>query len=788
MLTALLAAALLAAGPARAAPVVHARPDSTGASARIQGRVTDGALDEPLARAIIWLSGTSTRRTTTTGADGVFAFPDLPAGSYRLSVQRAAYDSASVSVTVPPGREVVVDVQLTRRPELLMPVVVHAPPLSRVSSKGDAASLEPDIDGAARSLRALDMRSRAGSMLAGALGGSGPQRPPDPGGGNGHTLFVWGTEDESGQVLLDGAVIGAPLHLGGLLPSVDPMLVDRARLRTGGAPARFDGGTGYVLELSTREPAPGALRMWGESNLLTDRIGGEAAIGERGSVLAGVRRVRTEMLPRLSGVMRGYWYDDLLARASYRTGESGELHATVFGTDEALRIPRDQGSDEASWWNRAGSLAWESNAEGTRNAVRLSMARAVTDLPLLSAYGGHLHGDVNRATLAASRRWETERSRWGLGGEVEYARFGRAARGAPPGAPPPSDGSQVIGIGEGSCDGAAACAHTGSTTAAVYGDVRHQLSGRLWLDAGLRVATTPRDQTTSTIDALPRLALEAYPTPSTSVRLAAGRYSRLGAIFSAGAWSVVQAPGGNTTLPATFDAQLVRDHADQLELSATQRWGPTALGVSTYLHWREEDPARTHLDRAVGFDASFSYRGSWLTAAASYTRIARSYDIVGTSAVLPPLDGATRPSYGVEQLISLDGTVRAGRISLALSGSYARGIPYTSIVLDRPADGYASPSSLNGGSWRDADSYVDAESELARSYLRLDATLSGRWCIGGRDCPVQLSPYVRVINALDRRDALFYYQDGALDDPRSLAALPAVLSVGVRWELARAPR
>jgi hypothetical protein len=783
VLTALLAAALLATGPARAAPADRTRPDSTGATARIQGRVTDGALDRPLARAIVWLSGTSARRTTTTGADGAFAFPDLPAGSYLLSVQREAYDSASVSVTVPPGREVVVDVQLTRRPELLTPVVVHAPPLARLASDADAASREPDYDGAARALRALDMRSRAGSMLAGTLGGSGPQRPPDPGGGNGHTLFVWGTEDESGQVLLDGAVIGAPLHLGGLLPSVDPELVDRARLRTGGAPARFDGGTGYVLELSTREPSPGTLRAWGESNLLTDRVGGEASLGESGSILAGVRRVRTEMLPRLSGVMRGYWYDDLLARASYRTGERGELRATIFGTDEALRIPRDQGSDEASWWNRAGSITWESNAQGERSAMRLSMARAVTDLPLLSAYGGHLHGDVNRATLAASRRWETGSSHWGLGGEVEYARFGREARGAPPGAPP-GDSLDVTGVGDGSCDGAAACAHASSATAALYGDMRHRLTERLWLDAGLRIATTPRDHTTPSVDALPRLALEAYLGPSSSVRLAAGRYSRLGAIFSAGAGSVVQIPGGGTTLPAVLDVQLVRDHADQLELSAIQRWGATALGVSTYMHVREGNPARTHLDHAVGVDASLSYSGSWLTAAASYTRIARSYDVVVASSGLPPLNGATRPGFGVEQLISLDGTVRAGRLALALSGSYARGVPYTSIVLDRPADGYTgSPTSLEG-SWQDAGTGA----ELARSYLRLDATLSGSWCVGGRECPVHLSPYVRVINALDRRDALFYYQDGNFDDPRSLAALPAVLSVGVRWELARTPR
>jgi hypothetical protein len=183
-------------------------------------------------------------------------------------------------------------------------------------------------------------------------------------------------------------------------------------------------------------------------------------------------------------------------------------------------------------------------------------------------------------------------------------------------------------------------------------------------------------------------------------------------------------------------------------------------------------------------DASLSYSGAWLTAAASYTRIARSYDVVVASSGLPPLNGATRPGYGVEQLISLDGTVRAGRLALALSGSYARGVPYTSIVLDRPADGYTgSPTSLEG-SWQDADTGA----ELARSYLRLDATLSGSWCVGGRECPVHLSPYVRVINALDRRDALFYYQDGDFDDPRSLAALPAVLSVGVRWELARTPR
>jgi hypothetical protein len=785
MLSALIvAAALVAAASTASIARARADPDSVDQAATLHGRVIDYAIDKPLAHAMVSLAGADFSRSTTTGVDGVFAFPRLAAGSYLLEVRRESYDSASVSVLVPAGREVIVDVQLTRKPEVLAAVLVHAPPNANASSASPSTSSGSAADLAATlgALNTLDMRSRAGAMLAGTLGGAVPQRPPDPGGGSGHTLFVWGSEDESGQVLLDGAVIGAPLHLGGLLPSVDPQLVDRAQLRTGGAPARFDGGTGYVLELSTREPRAGSLRMWGESNLLTDRVGGEATLGESGSILAGARRVRTEMLPRLSGVMRGCSYDDLLARGSIRTSERGELRATWFGTDEALRIPRDQGSDEASWWNRAGSMVWGSGTEARRSTVMLSAARAVTDLPLLSAYGGHLRGDVNRATAAANHRWNTTESQWGVGGEIEYARFGREARVAP-GSAPAGAGSDVGESGDPSCNGAVACAHAGSATAALYGDVQHRLSERLRLDAGLRVATTPSDHSAPALDALPRLALEAQLASGTSMRIAAGRYSRLGAAYTASpsAGGNTPNPGGGVPIPTLLEVNLVREHTDQIELAAGQRWGALALGVSGWLHGSEGDPPRTHLDRVVGLDASLAYAGSWFTAAASYTRIARSYHVdAATSAVTS--GGIPPRSFGTEQLVSLDGTVQAGRLSLALSGSYARGVPYTSIVLDQPV-------AQSGGSLSSSDgSPPDANPSLARSYLRLDATLSGRWCVGGDECPVQLAPYVRVINALDRRDALFYYQDGGLDDPRSLAALPAVLSVGVRWELARTPR
>jgi hypothetical protein len=771
VLTALLAVALL---------VTAAGTDSVTTDGRLRGRVVDEALDWPVSRAVVRLAGSSVERVATTGPDGAFTFPDVPAGAYLLIVRREAYDSATIEVLVPSGREIVVDVQIARRPSRLSPVVVLAPTTPDVAHDPPAVPDSLESDGA-RALRTLDLLSRTGNTLASALGTPAHQRPPEPGGGDGHTLFVWGTDDESGRVLLDGAVIGAPLHLGGLLPSVDPELIDDARVRTGGAPARFDGGTGYVLELSTRAPAPGSLRVWGESNLLTDRLGGEAPLGDRGSILVGARRVRTEMLPRLSGIVRGYSYGDILARASLPAGARGHVRATFFETEESLRIPRDQGSDEGAWRNRAGSIAWRSDSGATRTAVRLSMASAMTDLPLLSALGGHLRGDVDRAAIAADRRWEGARWHWGVGGEVEHARFGRETRVTRAGVPG-NDSSVADDFGGTRCASGDACAFADNTAAALYGDLRYDASDRVRLDVGIRLATDLGRGVTPRPDALPRVALEALVAPRTSVRLAAGRYSRLGVVFSSEADGQTQPPAGVDALPQSLRVLVVRDHATQFELAATHQWGRAVLGLATYFHRREGESLGPHLDRAVGVDASLAFSGTWLTAAASYTRIARDYDAgVQLEPGVPGLEPASEARSAAEHLVSLSGEASVGRMKLALSGAYARGIPYTSIVLDRPDEMFGAPASMETV-WR-------RESALpARSYVRLDATLSGTWCLGGRECQLRLSPYVRVINALDRRDALFYYQDGDVDRPRALAALPAILSVGIEWEAARSKR
>ncbi|MGH7551737.1 MAG: hypothetical protein ACREMQ_01750, partial [Longimicrobiales bacterium] len=68
--------------------------------------------------------------------------------------------------------------------------------------------------------------------------------------------------------------------------------------------------------------------------------------------------------------------------------------------------------------------------------------------------------------------------------------------------------------------------------------------------------------------------------------------------------------------------------------------------------------------------------------------------------------------------------------------------------------------------------------------LRLDAQLARTWTGDWRGLAFEFTPYLKVLNALDRRDAIFYHFDrnDTNPEPRALAALPVLPVVGVQWK------
>ena len=110
--------------------------------------------------------------------------------------------------------------------------------------------------------------------------------------------------------------------------------------------------------------------------------------------------------------------------------------------------------------------------------------------------------------------------------------------------------------------------------------------------------------------------------------------------------------------------------------------------------------------------------------------------------------------------------------------------------------GGSIPTLENSGSNVDLD--TDAPLRRAAPFLRLDAEVSRTWSprLAGRR--TQVTPYLRVINALENRDGLFYRYletdddgdstapsaeptDGVIGSP-AIATLPLVPVLGVTWK------
>jgi hypothetical protein len=119
-----------------------------------------------------------------------------------------------------------------------------------------------------------------------------------------------------------------------------------------------------------------------------------------------------------------------------------------------------------------------------------------------------------------------------------------------------------------------------------------------------------------------------------------------------------------------------------------------------------------------------------------------------------------------------------------LTVAYGAGLPYTGVPLhDALAPSTADQERNDLATSGDViEGTPPLPGGLNQEFLRVDvelnATFRPRW--GGHQWEVR--PYVRVLNALDRRDALFYaFQSWRSDGLTPLAERPLVPVLGVAW-------
>ncbi len=709
----------------------------------------------PLGFATIQALAPGYRRSVVADSLGRYSFPALPAGSVRLQVTHPGHEVLTLEVLVPPGGSIIVNLELRAHPVELPTVEVTRNP--RIP---DPAAREIDPDAVAR-VETIALEGGVGVGMPGLLDavrgipGNDPANPTD-------VLFMRGSTTDLKLVLLNGAPVFTPFHVAGLLTSFEPSMLDRATLHVGGAPARYDGGLTYILDIGIRRPTRDRLRMSGAVDLLSGSLGMDVPLGSKAGLVLSGRTLHNLGDGPLGGVSP-YGYSDAIGGLEFEPAEGHLLSATGFWNRESVVLdygaPTPGVSDDGAWWsNRAAGLTYHGRFGDFDAEVVVAASGYDASLPLLP---GETEENPEPDPLLATATTDRVRivaelarpspsgtSRVGLSWESQDAAY---------------DARPLLGSGPSS--------HTrvNARAAGAFLDVTRTLNPDITVRFGLRA-----DDLTGARGGLllaPRGAITWTVGPQAYLTVAAGRYhqhARATDVEVERALSdiVAEGPDAGELLPVAT--------ADHVVLSLDQAFGKrTRLGIEGF--WKEYTglggtdggPLRSSgIDlrvRSVGPRTTVwvGYGLSWFWSGRGFGEdsefAGRHLLSAGlTGALLGPITGAARISYGA-------------------------GLPYTAIPFGARAD--ETLANQPGDPPEPLDATPPLVSGLDESFLRVDleiqAVLRPQW--GGRTW--ELRPYVRILNALDRRDALFYtFQPWRDEAVRPLAQRPILPVFGIAWK------
>lgn len=667
---------------------------------------------------------------------GFYRLSSVPAGWQTVRAWHPGYDTLELQVWVPAGAEVTVEFALAPRPVPLAPLDVAARPSGldadsasgpRLTGLGNAVgrvgqkALEegPGVDGVAPT----------GTATTPSQVGAEPAQPGD-------MLLVRSSSADLKLVLLDGAPVYAPFHLGGLLDPLDPALLRSAVLYLGGAPARYGGALSYVVELATRPGRGDRLRFGGAVDPLTGRAVVEDAFGPV-HWLVGTRAVHAVGAPLLGAGGFPYRYSEAVVRADVPRGPA-LLSATGFLNREVVRLDPEDGL-AALWDNAAASVryrTWVGNADAE---FTLAAGRFGAALP-------------RRADVAARGR---------------TARLRAAADFARPLGPTIVRYGAIVERLElvqevASRQGEPLVRRATTDAAGVYGEVAWSPVPFVRLRGGLRGDIFLSDVVSHVA---PRLAVTVRLADHASLTLAAGRYYQY---VRAGDF----VHGADAPLPdpdSTPDARLAVGRASHWTVALVQDVQPVGLQVGVEGYYKAFGGVPT-----LGSDRAYaSGMDLWVRSTGP---------VQGWIGYSLGWLWADTVRFQGRQLLSAGARSSLGDwADVGVRFAYGAGLPFSALPLPNRDDAQAAagiaPLFARAA---DSDDPASPPPRSAEPYVRLDLEVSRTFLVPAADGPMALTPYLRVLNAIGHRDALFYrYRRGRA--PEGLATLPLLPLLGLEW-------
>jgi hypothetical protein len=717
------------------------------ASATVWGQVRSERTGAPLRYAIVevLLPGQAPLAAVS-DSNGVYVLRDVVPGRRLLRATHIDHAPHEVEILAVADRAHPIDFDLEFRPVRLTAVTAEGArglPVALDTAAATQADLGPAT---ARVLESTPGVAELGlAEAASEVPGHEPVDPSD-------VLYVRGSAADLKLVLLNGVPVYAPFHVGGLINALDADVLRSATLYIGGAPARYDGGLSYVMDMETRSARRQGVHGKLAIDLLSARALLEGPVGDRVGLLASVRTVHGRGTPEVwNGDDFPYAYGDGLARVDVSLGGPHVLTATGFWNDERVQLDTVGGPRQhAEWGNRAGSLRYHGSAGDLDVLGTIAFGQFRTLLPLSGVLPLQTEGTAYRTRVALDVERPFAGGRFFGGGSFDQVEFQYRA--------------YPYGV---SRDSALLRSSAAGDVAGVYGEAAFVLAPRVRIRGGVRADYFSEGD--GGVRFAPRLSVTVLLTDRAALTLAGGQYRQY-----------VRSQEPSLVVLGGDDPVLKVAEATHVVLGLAQDLGE---GVRLGLEGYYKEFTGHHFDdttttEASGVDIWVRRQGGSVSGWLGYS-LGWVWAVEGER---------SRPSevFSGRQLLTA-GVLGPlfGRSVFDIRVSYGAGLPFTAIP--EPQVGAPPAFSLmvdgSGPSVRQVASpeVPVVPTEPQEPYIRVDAqvarTFAGRW----GDFQFELTPYIKVLNALNRRDAIFYHFDRGTGRAEPLAGLPIMPIVGAEW-------
>lgn len=304
---------------------------------------------------------------------GYYVFTGIPPGRVTLRIANLGYAAMDTVVTLTPGQKLRLDVILRPRAVRLEAIQVGAgadapgavPPPGPPPVRIDAATL------AVVPALAEKDAMRAVQLLPSVAAASDFST----------ALYIRGGSPDQNLILVDGAPVFNPYHLGGLFSAIDPDAISTLEVQPGGMPAADGDRVSGVVKIWTRDGGRDRVRSHGALGLVSSRLGVDGPLPWRGgSYLVSARRTYFDLMTKAAyelGVIETpfpYSFTDAHAKLTQDIGFTGRLNVSGYINDERIHTPREVEPNSRTawaWGTRAGSISY-------RQPVTASLMAEVT--------------------------------------------------------------------------------------------------------------------------------------------------------------------------------------------------------------------------------------------------------------------------------------------------------------------------------------------------------------------------------------------------------------------------